>query len=105
MGKPVPSLSTNYLPTKTVQHLLNEITKITRFIAVSSEAPCCVVFWRFQSALGKRDSRLACQWSVPLSVCFPSENEEQLERRNLRRRNTIVYQLIPVLKRVDSNTT
>lgn len=73
MGKPVPSLSTNYLPTKTVQHLLNEITKITRFIAVSSEAPCSVVFWHFQSAMGKRDSRLACQWSVPLSVCFPSK--------------------------------
>lgn len=64
----------------TVEHFLNEITKITCFIAIFSEASCCVVFWRFTQLWGSVTAGLACQWSVPLSECSPSVNEEQLER-------------------------
>lgn len=53
---------------------------------------------------GKRDSRLACQWSVPLREGSPSVNEEQLEGDNTWGEEHNHLPADPSLKRDDCNT-
>lgn len=65
----------------TLIHFLHEITKMTCFHAVSSDAPWCVFLWVLNQKWEKRDSRMACQWLVPLSEGSLSVNGEQLESK------------------------